>query len=51
MVVIIKKLKENKCNKKFNDYKDCVLNNEIILKSKQIVKHMIYMLKKFTTLH
>ena len=38
---IIKKQKEQMCNKKilkFNNYKDCLLNNEIILKSQQRFK-------------
>ena len=42
MEIVIKKLKEQKmCNKKilkFNDYKNCLLNNEIILKSQQRFK-------------
>ena len=42
-----KKAKRNKemCNKKvlkFNDYKDCLLNNEIILKSQQKFKSEAY---------
>ena len=47
MVRMIKKQKEV-CNKKilrFNDYKDCLLNNEIILKSQQRFKseaHNVY---------
>ena len=36
---------------KFNDYKDCFLNNEIVLKSPQRlrVKDMMYILKKLYT--
>ena len=40
MGIVIKRIKEL-CNKKilkFNDYKDCLLNNEIILKSQQSFK-------------
>ena len=39
---------------KFNDYKHCLLNDEIILKSQQRFKsekHDIYILKKLTILH
>ena len=36
---------------KFNDYKDCLLNNQILLKSQQRVKNMMYILKKLTRLH
>ena len=44
------------CNKKvlkFNDYKDCLLNNEIILKSQQRfkVKDIMYILNKSIRLH
>ena len=38
---------------KLNDYKNCLLSNEIILKSQQMFKseaHM-YILKKLTRLH
>ena len=43
MVIVIKKLKEQKKYGikrilKFNDYKNCLLNNEIILKSQQRFK-------------
>ena len=43
MVIVIKKVKETKKyvikqRLKFNDYKDCLLNNEIILKSQQKFK-------------
>ena len=31
---------------KFNDYKDCLLNNKIVLKSQQRVKDMMYILNK-----
>ena len=38
---------------KFNDYKDCLLNNEAILKSQQKIKseRHDYILKKLTRLH
>ena len=38
---------------KFNDYKDCLLNNKIILKLQQRFKrkHIMYILKKSTRLH
>ena len=38
---------------KFNDYKNCLLDNEIILKSLQRFKieHIMYILKKSTRLH
>ena len=38
---------------KFNDFKDCLLNNEIILKPKQRfkTKDTIYILKKLIRLH
>ena len=38
---------------KFNDYKDCLLNNKIILESQKDlkVKDMMYMLKKLIRLH
>ena len=38
---------------KFNDYKDYLLNDEIILKSQQRlkVKLIMYILKKLTRLH
>ena len=38
---------------KFNDYRDCLLNNEIILESQQDlkVKFLMYILKKSTRLH
>ena len=44
MVIIIKKLREQKKYVikrilKFNDYKNCLLNNEIILKSQQKFKN------------
>ena len=44
MVIIIKKLREQKNYVikrilKFNDYKNCLLNNEIILKSQQKFKN------------
>ena len=44
MVIIIKKLREQKkyvikIILKFNDYKNCLLNNEIILKSQQKFKN------------
>ena len=44
MVGMIKRLKKHKkdvINRrlKFNDYKDCLLNNEIILKSQQRIKN------------
>ena len=49
MVRVIKRLKEQrsviKARLKFNDYKDCLLNNETILKSQQRFKserHHIY---------
>ena len=50
MVGVIKRLKEQKkCvakqRHKFNDYKDCLLNNEIVLKSQQRFKserHRVY---------
>ena len=42
MTIVIKNLKEKKCVikgiLKFDDYKNCLLNNEIILKSQQIFK-------------
>ena len=53
-----KKSQKNKkmCNKKvlkFNDYKNCLLNNEIILKLQQRfkMKHIMYILKTLTKLH
>ena len=38
---------------KFHDCKDCLLNNEIILKSQQRFKskHIMYILEKSTSLH
>ena len=38
---------------KFNDYKNCLFKNEIILKSQQRfkVKHIVYILKKSVRLH
>ena len=47
MVIVIKKLKEQKKYgikriHKFNDYKNCLLNNEIILKSQQKFKSEAY---------
>ena len=49
IVGVIKRLKEKKCviklSLKFNDYKDCLLNNETILKSQQRFKserHDVY---------
>ena len=44
MVIIIKKLRKQKKYVikrilKFNDYKNCLLNNEIILKSQQKFKN------------
>ena len=44
MVIMIKKLREQKKYVikrilKFNDYKNCLLNNEIILKSQQKFKN------------
>ena len=49
MVIAIKRLREQKNVRKqrlkFNDYKDCLLNNEIILKSQQRFKseaHNVY---------
>ena len=50
MIVIARKKLKNKqmyhkANVKFNDYKNCLLNNEIILKSKQRFKseaHNLY---------
>ena len=41
---------------KFNDYEDCLLNNEIILKSQQSERHLkvkdiVYILKISTKLH
>ena len=49
MVIVKKKAKEKKCVIKqileFNDYKNCLLNNEIILKSQQRFKsesHHVY---------
>ena len=58
MVMVIKKAKgTKKCvikqMLKLNDYKNCLLSNEIILKSQQMFKseaHM-YILKKLTRLH
>ena len=42
MAVMMKKLKKQKCESKriltFNDYKGCLLNNKIILKSQQKFK-------------
>ena len=42
MVIVIKRLRGQKCvikwRIKFNDYKDCLLNNEIILKLQQRFK-------------
>ena len=57
MVRTIKKQKEQssllKKILKFNDYKDCLLSNEIILKSQQRlkVKLIMYILKKSVKLH
>ena len=48
MVIVIKKQKEQYVIKrilKFNDYKNCLLNNEVILKSQQRFKsesHNVY---------
>ena len=46
IVILIKRLKEQRKRKrKFNDYKDCLLNNQIILKSQQRFKsepHKVY---------
>ena len=47
MVIMIKKPKEQKkrvMNRilKFTDYKNCLLNNEIVLKSQQIFKSEAY---------
>ena len=45
------------CNKKilkFHDYKDCLLNNDIILKSQQRFKseaHNVYILRKSIRFH
>ena len=36
---------------KFNDYKDCLLNNKNVLKSQQRVKDMMYILNKSIRLH
>ena len=36
---------------KFNNYKDCLLNNEIILRSQQRFIDMMYILKKLIRLH
>ena len=38
---------------KFNDYKDCLFKNEIILNHKKdlTVKHILYILKKLMRLH
>ena len=57
-IMVIKKAKGTKnCvikqMLKLNDYKNCLLSNEIILKSQQMFKseaHM-YILKKLTRLH
>ena len=42
MVIVIKKQNEQKCvikrRLKFNDYKNCLLNDEILLKSQQRLK-------------
>ena len=58
MVVMTKKAKgTNKCVMKgilkFNYYRNCLLNNKIILKSQQIlkVKHIMYTLKRLIRLH
>ena len=58
IVIVIKKVKETKKyvikqRLKFNDYKDCLLNNEIILKSQQNLKLKLVMsiLKKSIRLH
>ena len=61
---MIKKPKEQKkrvMNRilKFTDYKNCLLNNEIVLKSQQRFNHskdlkaklIMYILKKWTRLH
>ena len=55
MVGVIKRLKEQRLIKrglKFNDYKDCLLKNEIVLKSHQNVrvKDMMYIMKKLIRL-
>ena len=47
MIKRLKKHKKDVINRrlKFNDYKDCLLNNEIILKSQQIIqneRHDVY---------
>ena len=58
IVIVIKKVKETKKyvikqRLKFNDYKDSLLNNEIILKSQQNLKLKLVMsiLKKSIRLH
>ena len=59
MIRMLKKLKEQKkcvikSILKFNDYKNCLFKNEIILKSQQRFKseaHNIFILKKLATLH
>ena len=55
MIILIKKLTEHKkCVikriLKFNNYKNSLVNNEIILKTQQRfkVKHIMYILKKLT---
>ena len=55
MIILIKKLTEHKkCVikriLKFNNYKNSLANNEIILKTQQRfkVKHIMYILKKLT---
>ena len=51
MVGVIKRLKEQRL--KFNDYKGCLLNNEIVLKSQQRFKSERHdlLLKKLIKLH
>ena len=51
-VIVIKRLREQKTNT-FNDYKNCLINIEIVLKSQQRFKSEAHnvLVKKLTRLH
>ena len=58
MILIVKELKKQKQSVikrilNFNDYRNCLFKNEIILKTQQNlkVKHIVYILNKSIRLH